>query len=155
MFSYISLLWSILQQMLPFYTSWKHRKIKGFLLFSGGIKWNIFCWILETVEINGCIWANKPGLQLLAKMMQLSIAVLNSWVVSSKGESWKEDIAADLSTLSNKNTFLRILVCLCFCNVFSVIVYFLLLLWNFNFLVVITLILCAPLLLIWPLNFNR
>ena len=25
--------------MFPFYTPWKHQKIKGFLVFSGGIKW--------------------------------------------------------------------------------------------------------------------
>ena len=26
--------------MFPFYTPWKHQKTKGFLLFSGGIKWD-------------------------------------------------------------------------------------------------------------------
>ena len=26
-------------QMFPFYTHWKHQKILGFLVFSGGIKW--------------------------------------------------------------------------------------------------------------------
>ena len=25
--------------MFPFYASWKHQKTKGFVVFSGGIKW--------------------------------------------------------------------------------------------------------------------
>ena len=28
--------------MFPFYTPWKHQETIGFLVFSGGIKWNIF-----------------------------------------------------------------------------------------------------------------
>ena len=28
-----------LQPLFPFYTSWKHQKTEGFMVFSEGIKW--------------------------------------------------------------------------------------------------------------------
>ena len=38
--------------MFPFYTPWKQQKTKGFLLFSGGIKWEH--WL-------GTGWNNSSG----------------------------------------------------------------------------------------------
>ena len=30
------------RQIFPFYTPWKHQKTKGYLMFSGGIKWEVW-----------------------------------------------------------------------------------------------------------------